>query len=88
MWDNTHLVLTRAGEGPWSWDHAGWQWMMGLHGAFWLVLVTLLLIALVMAARAGARRRRDSGALAVLEARYARGEIDRDEFLHKKRDFG
>lgn len=76
-----------------------WFWGMGLHGLFWLVLLGLVIaagVALVRylwrstsptrpgAGEAGAGPR--SSALETLHLRYARGEIDRDEYLVKKKD--
>lgn len=71
----------------------GTWWGMGLYmGVFWL-----LLIAVVLAAVFAGTRRRSSGpegtprerpALRILEERYARGEIDKDEFQQKRRDLG
>lgn len=70
----------------------GWWWGMGmLHGLLWLVLVVLGIVVLV---RLISRDSRPSGAgsgsgesaLDILAKRYARGEIDRDEFETKRRD--
>lgn len=70
----------------WGWGF-GWIWMILL----WLVPILLVLVALKylfggkgrtdMGARGG-----DDRALAILEEKYARGEIDRDEFLQKRDD--
>jgi putative membrane protein len=67
------------------WAGPGW----GLVGflvmaAFW-VLVVMIIVGLVRGR--GARRGLGggSGAVKVLEERYARGEIDRDEFLERQR---
>ena len=78
--------------------HDGY-WMWGLGGLFMLlfwVLVILAIAALVrwLVLETGATEDRGGGpggdasrsARAVLEERYARGEIDRDEFLQKKAD--
>jgi putative membrane protein len=83
------------GYGPHS-DMMGWGGgsLLGPFGMFlWLVFLVLLVIAVVWffrrPDRSGEERppavRRPS-ALDVLEERYARGEIDRDEYLQKKRD--
>jgi putative membrane protein len=62
----------------------GWIWMI----LFWVLLI-LGIVALVRwlgGGPAGAPREKD--ALGVLKERYARGEIDREEFEQKKRDLG
>ena len=72
----------------------GWGWMGGfgpMHILSWL-LVAALIVAIVRASRrrpaegppAGPR----SGGLSILEERYAKGEIQRDEYLQKKADLG
>lgn len=69
----------------------GWHWLGWLGMAFfWLVLVLLVLAAvkyLMGNRRSNApdgERKPDS--LVLLEERYARGEIDREEFLKKRDD--
>ena len=77
-------------------NHDGfWMWGMGgiLMVLFW-ILVILAIAALVRWLAVGgghppARREEDRGgrrALEILEERYARGEIDREEFQAKKKD--
>ena len=57
-----------------------------LFGLFWLAFWVVLI---VIAIRVLSTMRRDSSprsdALSILEQRYARGEIDRDEFLERKK---
>ncbi len=87
MLDRAELVLAGTGNAPWYWDHAGWT--MGLHGFFWLLLLGLIAVVVVIATRSGLRSGSFSGtdsALAILGARYARGEIDRGEYLERKKD--
>ena len=97
MFDRADLVLAGTSNAPWYWDHAGWT--MGLHGFFWLLLLGLIVVVLVIATRSGLRgslsTRTETGlaagadegsALAILGARYARGEIDRGEYLERKKD--
>ena len=77
----------------------GPQWgMMGGYGGFGMIIWIVILIAIVALvvwlvrspASSGMHHlapRRSSG-LDVLEERYARGEINRDEYLQKKKDIG
>jgi putative membrane protein len=62
-------------------------WMM-VHGVFWLILLAFAILLVLRvgkpAGREGSMGR--SAGLHVLEERYARGEIDRTEFLQKKQD--
>jgi putative membrane protein len=82
------------GSGP-GWGMMG-PWGSGFGtGPFgmilWLVIIILIVAVVVWFLRSGGSRRpaqleqRSSG-LDVLEERYARGEINRDEYLQKKRD--
>jgi putative membrane protein len=60
----------------------------------WAILLIVIFVAVVWYARNGAppgllqTAPRHSAGLDVLEERYARGEINRDEYLQKKRDLG
>lgn len=69
----------------------GWGWMPfgGLLFLLLLALVIVGLVALVCSVLArGASDRAHPPGLDILEERYARGEIQRDEYLQKKRDLG
>jgi putative membrane protein len=67
--------------------------MMIFGGLFWLVLLALGVAGAVWFVR-GSRRRgpdmptveRNYPALEILEQRYARGEVNREEYLEKKKD--
>jgi putative membrane protein len=71
----------------------GWGWWLWPHGPlFWLVIV-LVIAVVVWFLRTPATRsdpptqaERRSRGLDVLEERYARDEIGRDEYLQKRRD--
>ena len=71
-----------------NWMMDGWG--MGLGFIFWVVLLVLIVAAGFWFVRSqtttseGTERR--SGGLNVLDERYARGEIEREEYLQKKHD--
>jgi putative membrane protein len=80
---------------PWE----GWEMhpMWGMWGAwgimmmlfmlvFWGLVITGLVLGIRWLARQGYGSRSSDAALDILRQRYARGEIDREEFLAKKRD--
>ena len=68
--------------------------MYGWHGfsggfmwVFWILSVAALIWFVFFVARGrNDAPPREKSALEILQARYARGEIDRDEFEQKKRD--
>lgn len=72
---------------------AGWHWLGWLSMAFFALIPILLVIALVKYL-IGERRTdaagdpKKSDARATLEQRYARGEIEREEYLQKRQDLG
>ncbi len=76
-----------ADAGRWS-HMGGWGWGMAISG--WLFMI--LLVSLVGWLIWSATRRPESsngdrrGAGDILDARYARGEIERDEYLQRKND--
>ncbi len=83
MWDGSFSGMM-GGWGGW-----GWPFM----GIIPLILLALLVAAVVLLVRgvsgtgeAHPPPARRSPALDVLEERYARGEINRDEYLQKKKD--
>ena len=81
-----------------GWD--GWGWFWPFHFIIPLLFLALIITAVVLVVRytigwgghpmgpgrIGYGMERRSSALDVLEERYARGEINRDEYLEKKRD--
>ena len=75
-----------------SWG-GGW---LGLSGMLiWLLLLVLFVVGVIWLVRNTASRRepsqqsgRRSPGLDILDERYAKGEINRDEYLHKKSDIG
>jgi putative membrane protein len=67
-----------------------WGGGLAIFGGLLGVAVWILLIALIMALVRGIRPDRASGgdAMRVLEERYARGEITREEFLERQAVLG
>jgi len=69
----------------------GWGYSYGFglfHMIIWLVILAAIVAGVVWLARTGTlpfSARRSPG-LQALDERYARGEINRDEFLQKKQD--
>ena len=69
----------------------GWHWLGWLSMAFLWLIPILLVLASVKYLKRGRGSNAPDGekkpdALAVLEERYARGEIDREEYLQKRDD--
>ena len=77
---------------PWeAWEMHPMMWGMWGIGMMLMMLVFwgLVIAAVVLGVRWLAARGREAGgdaALDILRQRYARGEIDREEFLARKRD--
>lgn len=70
--------------GPWMHASEGWGWMLGWHLLGW-GLLALLVVALVVAlTRSDDGRARQQDAAQILDERYARGEIDTDEYLARR----
>lgn len=61
----------------------GWLWMAGGMLAFW-ALVGTVIVVLVRALAADHRDAGPSRALAILDERYARGEINDEEYRHRR----
>ena len=77
----------------WNWDGGDWwwSWWMFAHGISSLLSVVLIVVIVIVLARVlsgSGRSAHNRGALAILEDRYAKGEIDRTEYLQKKQDLG
>jgi len=86
-----------AQERPWDWGggmHPGW-WMWGAGGVvtmlmmlvFWGLVITGLVLGIRWLARQERGDRADR-ALDILRERYARGEINKEEFDARRRDLG
>lgn len=66
-----------------------WNWGMGMGMGVWWVLGLVLIIAIVWfmikASSSGRMTSQNKSALDTLNERYARGEIDKDEYLEMKK---
>ncbi len=67
----------------WEWG-PGAGWMLLWMALFWGA--TIILIVWGVRQLQGNNRESDSRALEILEERYARGEIDREEFASRRSD--
>ncbi len=80
----------------WGYGYDGGGMGVGMIGMtiFWVLIIVLLVVAIVALVRGafgtGTPRERpqERSALDLLKERYARGEIEREEFEQKKRDLG
>lgn len=70
----------------WMWGAWGLVMMLGTV-AFWVVFIAALVVGVRWLTRVAGGGRRDR-ALDILRERYARGEIDREEFEARRRDLG
>ena len=89
-------VSAMAQERPWEWGwgtHPVW-WMWGAWGigmmlvmlVFWGLVITGIVLGIRWLIRQG--RAESDSALEILRQRYARGEINKEEFDARRRDLG
>lgn len=80
------------GGGYGSMMMGGEYWLgMGLHGLFWILVLTAIVIAIVWAVRSAGRpfdqgAHAAPGARELLDTRYANGEIEHEDYLARKKD--
>lgn len=67
-----------------GWDAYGPAWFGLMHLVWWLLLIAGATALIKVILRPGSRRSED-GARQILRERYARGEIDREEFDERVR---
>ena len=85
--------LSLAQERPYGWDMHPMWWMGGAWGIgmmfmmflFWGLVIAGIVLGIRWLLSQGKESRTDS-ALEILRQRYARGEIDKNEFEARKRD--
>jgi putative membrane protein len=78
------MAFTMSAYGP-SWMAGTWMWMMPL-GMVAMALLVALVVVLVVTAVQPRRPPETDDATRILESRYARGELSRDEFLRMRDD--
>jgi putative membrane protein len=86
-------VIAMWWDGPYQGMGHWMGWGMPFFGILLLIVLVLVIVGLVALARrlfvgGGAPGRSHSSGLDILEERYAKGEMNRDEYLQKKRDLG
>ena len=86
------LVQERGYEWGWGMMHPMWGWwglwglgMMLFMFLFWALVITAIVLGIRWLVRQGRPEGGDS-ALEILRQRYARGEINREEFEAKRKD--
>lgn len=88
LWDFTNSFLTAEAPYDWGWQmHPMWGWgvgMMFMMFIFWALVIVALIVGIRWIMAQGPRTRADS-ALEILRQRYARGEIEKDEFDAKRK---
>ena len=80
--------------GPWMWGwgfHVGLLWFI-MMGLFWIALIVAVILFIRWLVLAASRKkhelRSEDSALEILRTRYAKGEINKEEFEQKKKDLG
>jgi putative membrane protein len=82
--------IESEGEAMWGpmmgYGYGGWMMVVG--GLFWIAVLALVIYLGFRLAGQTGRGQSDarSSGLGVLDERYARGEIEREEFLQKRQD--
>ncbi|MEA2658928.1 MAG: putative rane protein [Candidatus Binatota bacterium] len=75
----------------WHWEmHPMWWWgwgMMAMMFLFWMLFIVGLIVGIRWLIGKGKEQKQDS-ALEILRERYARGEINKEEFEAKRKDLG
>ena len=77
----------------WGWGHGGYGFPFWWLGAgFRVILIAAVITGVVYVvrifARPGSHRRDEESALDILQKRYARGEITKEQYEEMKRDLG
>jgi len=81
MWNGPHYMIC-------DWANWGWGWHFGLlfPMLFWGLIIAGIVMIVRAATNSGVPSVQRIHSLDVLAERYARGEIERDEFFRKASD--
>ena len=80
-------VLTLAQIGRYGFDHMdGWGWVPAVIGFVFLAAIIALLAWFIVSMVRKPVATVSGGARALLDERYARGEIEREDYLARKAD--
>ncbi len=93
------MISALHGISPHGMDSWMWEWgfslgwlFLAIVVAFWiaviLAIVFLIRWLVISTARKGRSTKTDDPALGILRMRYAKGEINKEEFEQKKKDLG
>jgi putative membrane protein len=91
--EKTGALLVQQRSYEWHWEmHPMWWWgwgigMMAMMFLFWVIFIVGLIVGIRWLLGKVGEQKADS-ALEILRQRYARGEINKDEFEAKKKDLG
>ena len=89
QWRGNDWGMGKGGMMCWGYGGMGWFWQI-LMMAFWIAVIIgmiFLIRWLIVSARTGNQgTTRGDSALEILKRRYARGEINKEEFQEKKKD--
>ena len=89
---NLGLPVLQERVTEWHWEMYPMWWMWGAGGLVMMLMMLVfwgvVIVALVLGIRwlSQGRGAAEDSALAILRERYARGEINRDEFEARRRD--
>ena len=87
----TGALLAQERFYEWHWEmHPMWWWgwgMIAMMFLFWVLFVVGLIVGIRWLIGKGNEQKQDS-AIEILRQRYARGEINKEEFEAKRKDLG
>ncbi len=71
-------------------DHDGWMWFGGGYmWLLWILIIAVLVVLIKSLTDSGTKKEQlptEESPLSILKERYARGEIDDDEFERRKNE--